>query len=238
MRDVPSSSRAATRVAPVCPLDRRHSSSRRIPAASPRGPSRPNRTLLVFTSERYVDESTPCGVRHQSSRGQCGHTQPPAAPSSRPDVRHGSSVRSVPDRMSAGRQRTVVRTDCRQAGETPIASSDDLMTDRLMTEEGHGRTRRFAITAIDWYQQLRAGRLSPCRFTPSCSSYAREAYDVHGVRRGSWLTVRRLVRCRPLGPSGFDPVPELDRRERGVDDHLPHLFPVAVGDDPSVHKDC
>ena len=52
------------------------------------------------------------------------------------------------------------------------------------------------------------GRPSPCRFTPSCSSYAREALEVHGTFRGLWLTVRRLVRCRPFGPSGYDPVPE------------------------------
>ena len=52
------------------------------------------------------------------------------------------------------------------------------------------------------------GRPSPCRFTPSCSAYAVEALEVHGSVRGLWLTVRRLVRCRPFGPSGWDPVPE------------------------------
>jgi putative membrane protein insertion efficiency factor len=51
------------------------------------------------------------------------------------------------------------------------------------------------------------GRPSPCRFTPSCSAYALEALDTHGTRRGLWLTLRRLVRCRPFGPSGYDPVP-------------------------------
>ncbi|MDO8391422.1 MAG: membrane protein insertion efficiency factor YidD [Actinomycetota bacterium] len=51
------------------------------------------------------------------------------------------------------------------------------------------------------------GRPSPCRFTPSCSSYAIEALEVHGTWRGLWLAARRLLRCRPFGPSGFDPVP-------------------------------
>lgn len=47
-----------------------------------------------------------------------------------------------------------------------------------------------------------------CRFAPSCSEYAREALAVHGVRRGSALAARRLLRCHPFGSSGFDPVPE------------------------------
>jgi uncharacterized protein len=64
------------------------------------------------------------------------------------------------------------------------------------------------VRAVDWYQRAMEGRPSPCRFTPSCSSYAREALTVHGTRRGLWLSARRLLRCRPFGPSGFDPVPE------------------------------
>lgn len=64
------------------------------------------------------------------------------------------------------------------------------------------------VRMIDFYQRAVEGRPSPCRFTPSCSSYAREALEVHGRWRGTWLTIRRLARCRPFGPSGFDPVPE------------------------------
>jgi putative membrane protein insertion efficiency factor len=64
------------------------------------------------------------------------------------------------------------------------------------------------LRAVEWYQRAFDGRPSPCRFTPSCSSYASEALTLHGARRGLWLTVRRLARCRPLGPSGWDPVPE------------------------------
>ncbi|MEZ5181105.1 MAG: membrane protein insertion efficiency factor YidD [Acidimicrobiales bacterium] len=58
------------------------------------------------------------------------------------------------------------------------------------------------------YQQVRAGRPSPCRFTPTCSSYALEAIERHGAARGSWLAVRRLGRCHPWGGHGWDPVPE------------------------------
>lgn len=65
------------------------------------------------------------------------------------------------------------------------------------------------------YQAIRAGRPSPCRYQPTCSSYAVEALEVHGAACGSWLAVRRLARCAPWGGHGWDPVP------------LPHDAPVA-----------
>ena len=46
-----------------------------------------------------------------------------------------------------------------------------------------------------------------CRFEPTCSSYAEEAIRKYGSLRGGWLTLRRLMRCHPLGGHGFDPVP-------------------------------
>lgn len=61
---------------------------------------------------------------------------------------------------------------------------------------------------VRWYQQAYAGRPSPCRFYPSCSSYALEALEVHGLLKGAALTARRLARCHPFGGHGFDPVPE------------------------------
>jgi uncharacterized protein len=80
------------------------------------------------------------------------------------------------------------------------------------------RGQHTALRLIDWYQQSFAWRPSPCRFTPTCSSYAHEALTVHGFARGLWLTVRRLARCRPFGPSGYDPVPDPTA-------HAPHLHP-------------
>ena len=65
------------------------------------------------------------------------------------------------------------------------------------------------------YQQAMEGRPSPCRFTPSCSSYALAALELHGTRRGLWLAARRLLRCRPFGPSGWDPVPLAHSHDRG-----------------------
>ncbi len=46
-----------------------------------------------------------------------------------------------------------------------------------------------------------------CRFHPTCSSYAKEAIEIHGLLRGTWLAVNRISKCHPLGDSGFDPVP-------------------------------
>lgn len=58
------------------------------------------------------------------------------------------------------------------------------------------------------YQYAAAGRPSPCRHVPSCSTYAVEALAAHGAVRGSWLAAKRLGRCHPWGTSGYDPVPE------------------------------
>ncbi|MCI6372464.1 MAG: membrane protein insertion efficiency factor YidD [Paraprevotella sp.] len=62
---------------------------------------------------------------------------------------------------------------------------------------------------ILFYRQFISPLTPPsCRFTPTCSQYALEALRRHGVLRGSWLTIRRLLRCHPWGGSGYDPVPD------------------------------
>ncbi|MGC6476797.1 MAG: membrane protein insertion efficiency factor YidD [Ilumatobacteraceae bacterium] len=65
------------------------------------------------------------------------------------------------------------------------------------------------LRAIEWYQKAFQWRPSPCRFSPTCSHYSHEAISIHGPFRGLWLTIRRLLRCRPFGPSGYDPVPDV-----------------------------
>lgn len=70
------------------------------------------------------------------------------------------------------------------------------------------RSCRALCAPIHIYQWARRGRISPCRYEPSCSTYALEALQRHGARRGSWLAVRRIGRCRPWGGFGLDPVPE------------------------------
>jgi putative membrane protein insertion efficiency factor len=58
------------------------------------------------------------------------------------------------------------------------------------------------------YQWASSGRVSPCRYVPSCSNYALEALEVHGFLKGTWLSIRRLGRCHPWGGHGWDPVPQ------------------------------
>ncbi|WP_372629742.1 membrane protein insertion efficiency factor YidD [Cohnella sp.] len=52
-----------------------------------------------------------------------------------------------------------------------------------------------------------------CRFLPTCSEYALEAIEVHGAAKGSYLAVKRICKCHPFHPGGFDPVPERKKQE-------------------------
>lgn len=65
------------------------------------------------------------------------------------------------------------------------------------------------IGLVRGYQLLISPLLGPtCRYYPSCSAYALQALQVHGAFKGTWLAVRRLLRCHPWSPGGVDHVPE------------------------------
>src|SRR4051794_31059766 len=65
-----------------------------------------------------------------------------------------------------------------------------------------------AIALLEAYQYVLPPLLGRnCRFFPSCSEYAVEAIGRHGLMRGSWLSMRRILRCHPWHPGGYDPVP-------------------------------
>ena len=68
--------------------------------------------------------------------------------------------------------------------------------------------RRAAVALLRLYRYAISPMLGPCcRFHPSCSEYSQQAIMAHGLGRGSYLTLRRLLRCNPWHPGGHDPVP-------------------------------
>lgn len=70
--------------------------------------------------------------------------------------------------------------------------------------------RWLLVLLVKLYRWLLSPVLPPsCRFYPSCSAYALTALERHGAARGTYLTVKRLLRCHPFHPGGIDPVPEL-----------------------------
>jgi putative membrane protein insertion efficiency factor len=68
--------------------------------------------------------------------------------------------------------------------------------------------KRVVLGLIRLYQ-LTISRIMPssCRFTPSCSQYGYQVIEKYGLLRGGWLALRRVARCHPFNPGGYDPVP-------------------------------
>jgi putative membrane protein insertion efficiency factor len=64
------------------------------------------------------------------------------------------------------------------------------------------------LGSIRFYRRAVSPLMPPtCRYHPTCSAYAHEAIEGHGLARGTWMALRRLVRCHPFGSWGYDPVP-------------------------------
>ena len=105
---------------------------------------------------------------------------------------------------AAGLRADLTRVDARLAawtpGETEPAPGPPEAPRRLPAA--------LAIQAIGFYQRFISPLLPPaCRFWPTCSRYAAEAIARHGLGRGGLLTIRRLLKCHPFNPGGYDPVP-------------------------------
>jgi putative membrane protein insertion efficiency factor len=72
--------------------------------------------------------------------------------------------------------------------------------------------KRVLLAFIAGYRLLLSPFLGPnCRFYPTCSAYASEAIETHGALRGTWLALRRILKCHPWHPGGLDPVPPRQR---------------------------
>ena len=67
--------------------------------------------------------------------------------------------------------------------------------------------KQICIFLIKIYQRASFFKRPSCRFYPSCSNYSMEAIEKYGVCKGGWFTIKRLGRCQPFHPGGYDPVP-------------------------------
>lgn len=99
------------------------------------------------------------------------------------------------------------------------------------TRGGFSRGGQWSLLAL---VQLYRIFLSPflggaCKFYPSCSQYAQEAIALHGAKRGSWLALKRLGRCRPFTKGGFDPVPDSRVGYEDLDERIAHTDAHGTG---------
>jgi putative membrane protein insertion efficiency factor len=75
--------------------------------------------------------------------------------------------------------------------------------------------RKLLQLPIRFYRRFISPLKAPtCRFYPTCSQYALDALDIHGPLKGSWLAVKRLSKCHPFHPGGYDPVPEANSGDK------------------------
>jgi uncharacterized protein len=164
----------------------------------------------VHLSPRSVRVTASRGLCDRSRRRTSRHPEPRSATVAATVGIVGASARLVPDRRTTGRRTTIVsRAGARCGSAHSIDHTFVRPTGDTMTVP-QSRLVRMVV----WYQRVREGHPSPCRFTPTCSAYAVDALEQHGTWRGLSLSLRRLLRCRPFGPSGWDPVPDAPSRKR------------------------
>jgi putative membrane protein insertion efficiency factor len=95
----------------------------------------------------------------------------------------------------------------------PGATSAGSAIEAELKQSG-GVTRALLLFGVSFYRVFLSHFFGgSCKFYPSCSVYAQEAIVKHGARRGSWLALKRLLRCRPFTKGGFDPVPDIEDAE-------------------------
>lgn len=98
-----------------------------------------------------------------------------------------------------------------------VVESDSSLGPGKLADHGKHDNNSRSVSAVLLLVFLQAYKilLSPflggaCKYHPSCSNYASQAVEIHGARRGALLALKRLLRCRPFKPGGYDPVPSVD----------------------------
>ena len=111
--------------------------------------------------------------------------------------------------VSSDRSFSLKNSDQSVASKTVVTENDETnLTEKSMQKKINTPTR-FLIWLIRLYQDKISGLLpGQCRFTPTCSAYGIQALERFGALKGSWLTIKRILRCNPWGGRGYDPVPE------------------------------
>ena len=74
--------------------------------------------------------------------------------------------------------------------------------------------KKILISIINLYQKIPLSSHKSCRFTPTCSEYTREAIEVYGSIKGTYMGIKRILKCNPFGPYGYDPVPKKIKKEK------------------------
>ncbi|MDD3477451.1 MAG: membrane protein insertion efficiency factor YidD [Candidatus Izemoplasmatales bacterium] len=79
--------------------------------------------------------------------------------------------------------------------------------------------KKLAIRLIHWYQSATSGRAPTCRYSPTCSNYAVQAYENYNFFYATVLTVWRILRCNPFSKGGYDPIPKIKKEWKKNQEH-------------------
>jgi putative membrane protein insertion efficiency factor len=167
-----------------------------FPGSASFSSSTTNSLILAWASPRRGRSARPTSATG-SSAGFGRSTEPSASPSG------WTSIIAITWSTSSRRQR-------QRHSRISSAISLPLFVAplRIMSEDWRGKLRRAAVLPLRFYKRFISPFLPPmCRFEPTCSVYAMQAIERHGLVRGAWLALRRLSRCHPFHPGGWDPVP-------------------------------